>query len=63
MSEESKFGVKLLWQYGLLMLILAAFNFYWYYHNGSKLSLAVGAACVLGFVGWNVFYYYYVRRR
>jgi hypothetical protein len=42
--------------------MLAGFNFYMYFGNGSKMFLVVGIICVAGFIGWAMFYLLYVRK-
>ena len=62
MSEEGKREFKIFLEFWLLIGLLAAFNFYSYVTNGSKLFLAVGIICVLGFIGWALFYLLYMRK-
>ena len=62
MNEEGKRELKIFLEFWLLIGLLAAFNFYSYFRNGSKLFLVVGIICVLGFVGWALFYLLYVRK-
>ena len=62
MSEESKRGLKLFLEFWLLIGLLAGFNLYSYFRSGRKLFLAVGAFCVVAFIGWALFYVLYVRK-
>jgi hypothetical protein len=62
MDEEGKRGLKLFLEYWLLMGLLAAFNFYMYFTKGSVMFLVVGLVCIAAFVGWAMFYLFYVRK-
>ena len=62
MNEEGKREFKIFLEFWLLIGLLAAFNFYNYAHNGSKLFLIVGIICVAGFIGWALFYLFYMRK-
>ena len=62
-SEEGKRELKIFLQFWILIGLLAAFNLYNYFSGGSKLFLVVGMICVLAFIGWALFYVFYVRRR
>lgn len=62
MNEEGKRGLKIFLEFWLLIGLLAAFNFYNYVRNGSKLFLAVGFVCVAAFIGWALFYLFYMRK-
>jgi hypothetical protein len=62
MNEEGKRELKIFLEFWLLIGLLAAFNFYNYVHNGSKLFLVVGIICVVGFIGWALFYLLYMRK-
>lgn len=62
MKETNK-GLRLFLQYGGLILLLAAFNFYNYFKSGIRLSLIVAIACLAGLVGWVLFYLLYVRKK
>ena len=61
MSEEGNRGLKLFLEFWLLIGVLAAFNLYSYFRGGSKLFLVVGVIAVLAFIGWALFYIFYVR--
>lgn len=63
MSGESRAGARIFLQYWILIAALGAFNFYRYATTRSWLSLVVGILCAVVFVGWVLFYYFYVRRR
>ncbi len=62
-NEEGKRALKIFLEFWVLIALLAAFNLYNYFRGGSKLFLAVGVVCVLGFIGWALFYLLYVRRK
>ena len=62
MNEEGKRGLKIFLQFGLLIGLLGAFNLYNYFRVGKKFSLVVGIMCVVGLLGWALFYVVYVRR-
>ena len=62
MNEEGKRALKIFLEFGLLIGLLGAFNFYNYFHNGSKLFLVVAIVCVVGFIGWALFYFLYMRK-
>jgi hypothetical protein len=62
MNEEGKRALKIFLEFWLLIGLLAAFNLYNYFRNGSRLFLVVGILCILGWVGWALFYFLYVRR-
>jgi hypothetical protein len=62
-DEEGKRELKIFLEFWLLIGLLAGFNFYNYFSGGSKMFLAVGIICVLGFIGWALFYLFYIRRR
>jgi hypothetical protein len=61
MSEEGNRGLKLFLEFWLLIGVLAAFNLYSYFRGGSTLFLVVGVIAVLAFIGWALFYIFYVR--
>ena len=61
MSEEGNRGLKLFLEFWLLIGVLAAFNLYSYFRGGSKLFLVVGVISVVAFIGWALFYFFYVR--
>jgi hypothetical protein len=61
MAEEGKQALKIFLQYWLLIAVLGGFNFYRYATTRSMLSLIVGIACAAVFVGWVLFYWFYVR--
>jgi hypothetical protein len=62
MSEEGKRALKIFLEFWLLIGLLAAFNLFNYFRNGSKVFLVVGIICVTGFIGWALFYLFYVRK-
>jgi hypothetical protein len=62
MDEEGKRGFKIFLEFWLLIGLLAAFNLYNYFRAGSRLFLVVGIVCVIGFIGWALFYLMYVRK-
>ncbi|HEX8091938.1 MAG TPA: hypothetical protein VF762_24015 [Blastocatellia bacterium] len=62
MSEQGRQGLKIFLQFWLLIALLAGFNIYNYIRNGSKMFLIVGIICVAVFIGWALFYAFYVRR-
>jgi CHASE2 domain-containing sensor protein len=62
MSEQGRQGLKIFLQFWLLMALLAGFNIYNYVRSGSKMFLTVGIICVAVFIGWALFYAFYVRR-
>ena len=61
MSEEGNRGLKLFLEFWLLIGVLAAFNLYSYFRGGSLLFLVVGVIAVAAFIGWALFYIFYVR--
>lgn len=62
MKEEEKRGLKIFFEFWLLIGLLAGFNFYMHNLTGSTMFLVVGIVCVAVFVGWALFYLFYVRR-
>jgi hypothetical protein len=62
MAKEGNPGLKIFLEFGLLILLLAAFNLFNYFRGGAKLFLIVGIICIVGFIGWGLFYVVYVRR-
>jgi hypothetical protein len=62
MKEDEKRGFKIFLEFWLLIGLLAGFNLYNYFRGGSKLFLAVGLVCAVGFIGWALFYLFYVRK-
>jgi len=62
-AEEGKLELKIFLEFWLLIGLLAGFNLYNYFRGGSKLFLVVGLICVVGLIGWALFYLFYVRRR
>ena len=62
MKEDEKRGFKIFLEFWLLIGLLAGFNLYNYFRGGSKLFLAVGMVCAVGFIGWALFYLFYVRK-
>ena len=62
MNEDDKRAFKIFLEFWLLIGLLAGFNLYNYFRVGSKLFLIVGVVCVVGFIGWALFYVFYVRR-
>jgi hypothetical protein len=63
MSTEGKQGLRIFLQYWLLIAVLGAFNFYRYATTRATLSLVVGIGCAVVFVGWVLFYLFYVRKK
>jgi hypothetical protein len=61
MDEQSKRGLRIFLQYWVLIAILATFNFYKYFTGKNILSLIIAILCTAIFVGWVLFYLYYVR--
>jgi fatty acid desaturase len=61
-SEEGKRELKIFLEFWLLIVLLAGFNLYTYFSGGHKMFLVAGIICVLGFIGWALFYLLYVRR-
>jgi hypothetical protein len=61
MAGEGKQGLRIFLQYWLLIAVLGAFNFYRYFTTRATLSLIVGIGCATVFIGWVLFYWYYVR--
>ena len=61
-TADGKRELKIFLEFWLLIGLLAGFNLYNYYRNGSKMFLVVGIICVVAFVGWALFYLLYVRR-
>lgn len=62
-GEEGKRELKIFLEFWLLIGLLAGFNLWNYFGGGSKLFLAVGIICVVAFIGWALFYLFYVRGR
>jgi hypothetical protein len=62
MSDEKRRGVKVFLQYWVLFALLAAFNFFYYFKSGRRMFLVVAIVCVVVFIGWVIFYVYYVRK-
>ena len=56
-------GLKIFLEFGLLIALLAGFNFYSYFNSGSKLFLVVAIICLAALAGWTAFYLLYVRRK
>jgi hypothetical protein len=61
-SDGQNRGLKLFLEFWLLIGLLAGFNFYMYYRGGALMFLVVGIVCVVGFIGWALFYLFYVRK-
>ena len=61
-SDGGNRALKIFLEFWLLIGLLAAFNLFNYFHGGSKLFLVVGVICVAGFIGWALFYLFYVRK-
>lgn len=61
--KDTKRSLKLLFRYSGLIVLLAAFNFYKYYSSGRRISLIAAIVCLVGLVGWILFYMLYVRRK
>ena len=62
MSEEGKKGLKIFLEFWLLIGALAGFNLYMYFGGRSKMFLVGGLICSAAFVGWALFYFFYVRK-
>lgn len=62
MKEEEKRALKIFLEFWLLIGVLAGFNFYMYNRNGASMFLIVGIVAAAVFVGWALFYKFYVRR-
>jgi hypothetical protein len=62
MSDEKRRGLKVFLQYWVLFALLAAFNFFYYFKSGRRMFLVVAIVCVVVFIGWVIFYIYYVRK-
>jgi len=60
-SKEGKHGLRIFLQYWFLIAVLGAFNFYRYFTTRATLSLVVGIGCATVFIGWILFYLFYVR--
>ena len=59
---EGNRELKIFLEFWLLIGLLAGFNLYSYFRGGSKMFLVVGIISVIGFIGWALFYLFYVRR-
>ena len=59
---EGKRELKLFLEFWLLIGLLAGFNLYSYFRGCSRMFLVVGVISVIGFIGWALFYVFYVRR-
>jgi hypothetical protein len=62
MNEEGKRALKIFLEFWLLIGLLGAFNLFNYFRSGSRLFLVVGIICIMGFIGWALFYVLYVRK-
>ena len=62
MSKEGNPGLKIFLQFSLFIALLAGFNLYSYFRQGSRLFLVVGLVCVAVLIGWALFYVMYVRK-
>ena len=62
MAEQDR-GFRVFLQYWLLIAVLGGYNLYRYINGGNKLSLALAIVCALAFVGWLLFYIFYVRKK
>ena len=60
--EAGKRELKIFLEFWFLIGLLAAFNLYNYFRGGSRLFLVVGIICVVAFIGWALFYLFYVRK-
>jgi hypothetical protein len=63
MSRKGPSGIRIFLQYWLLIAVMGAFNFYQYGTTKNILSLVVAIICSLVFIGWVLFYYFYVRKK
>jgi hypothetical protein len=62
MEDEGKRALKLFLEYWLLIGLLAGFNLYMYFTKGSVMFLVVGLVSIAAFIGWAMFYLFYVRK-
>ena len=62
MVDDKRRGLKVFLQYWVLFALLGAFNFYYYFKSGRVMFLVVALVCVAVFIGWVIFYVYYVRK-
>ena len=62
MGDEQNRGLKIFLEFWLLIGLLGGFNFYMYHRAGATMFLIVGIVCVVGFIGWALFYLLYVRK-
>jgi len=62
MNEEGKRALKIFLEFWLLIGLLGAFNLFNYFRSGIRLFLVVGIVCIMGFIGWALFYVLYVRK-
>ncbi len=63
MQKEDRQMMRMLFQYGLLILLVAAYNFYNYYRGYGLFSLIVGLLCVVGLGVWVGAYFFYFRAK
>ncbi|HEY7543785.1 MAG TPA: hypothetical protein VID27_02830 [Blastocatellia bacterium] len=63
MDKEEKRALKIFAQYGLLIALLAGFNFYNYYRGMGMFALIAALVCVMALVGWTIFYIVRFRRK
>jgi hypothetical protein len=63
MSEAGNRGLKIFLEFWLLIGLLAAFNFDYYFRGRVVLFLVVGIISVVAFIGWALFYLLYVRKK
>ena len=61
MNTEKRVGLKIFWQYSILIVVLGGYNFYRYFSAGGRWSLIVGIVCTIVFIVWIVFYFVYVK--
>jgi hypothetical protein len=55
-------SLRIFLTFWLLIAGLAAFNFYNYRLRHVKLSLIVAIVCAVIWLGWALFYFFYVRK-
>ena len=62
MADDKRRGLKVFLQYWVLFALLGAFNVYYYFKSGRTMFLVVAGVCAAVFIGWVIFYFYYVRK-
>ncbi len=61
MMKEDRQMLRMFLQYGGLILLVAAYNFYNYYRGVGLFALVVGLLCVVGLLVWIGAYLFYFR--